>query len=69
MAGFEVIDDGNLIFETDNCINTAKKYENIGVDCVIILLGTWVFTPTVVDTLKEVDLPFGIWAEDNPASF
>ena len=69
LAGFEVIDDGNLIFETDNCINTAKKYENIGVDCVIILLGTWVFTPTVVDTLKEVDLPFGIWAEDNPASF
>jgi len=68
-AGFSVVSEKKLIFNTEQCINTAKAYEKNGVDCIIILLGTWVFTPTVVDTLKAVDLPFGIWAEDNPASF
>ena len=31
--------------------------------------GWGLFAPTVVDTLKMFNIPFGIWAEDNPASF
>ncbi len=68
-AGFDTIANDGLIFKTDQCITAAKKYVDMGADCIIILLGTWVFTPTVVDTIKEVDIPFGIWAEDNPGSF
>jgi len=68
-AGLEVTVGKKPVFSKEQCIETARAYQNKGVDCIIILLGTWVFTPTVVDTLKAVDLPFGIWAEDNPASF
>jgi len=68
-AGFDIIADDGLIFKTAQCIAAARKYVDMGADCIIILLGTWVFTPSVVDTLKDVDIPFGIWAEDNPGSF
>jgi len=68
-VGFQVIKTDELIFETDACINAAKRYVDKGAECIILLLGTWVFAPTVVDTVKEVDIPFGVWAEDNPALF
>lgn len=68
-AGFEVMGDGDLVFNTVGCIEKAHEFRKMEADCILILLGTWVFTPTVVDTLRAVDLPFGIWAEDNPASF
>jgi L-fucose isomerase len=68
-AGMEVRGARELVFETRQCIATARKLEEENVDCLLLLLGTWVFAPTVVDTLRAVDLPFGIWAEDNPGSF
>lgn len=69
-AGFDVIRRDNLFFETDDCIGAAKEYiDDMEVDCIIILLGTWVFAPTVVDIIREVNIPFAVWAEDNPASF
>ncbi len=68
-VGFDVIKKDELIFETKGCISAAKKYVDMGADCIFLLLGTWVSTPTVLDTVKEVDIPFGVWAEDNPASF
>jgi len=68
-AGFEVFVPDDLIFSTEECIKAAHDFQARGADCVLIQLGTWVSTPTVVDTLRAIDLPFGIWAEDNPASF
>lgn len=68
-AGFDVIKKDELVFETEDCMSTAKRYVDMGAECIIFLLGTWIFAPTVVDTVKEVDIPFGVWAEDNPASF
>jgi L-fucose isomerase len=68
-AGFEVIGKTDLIFTTEGCIEAAREFRTKGAHCIIIQLGTWVSTPTVVDTVRSIDLPFGIWAEDNPASF
>lgn len=68
-AGLEVRGGGELVFATGACIAAARRLQEQEVDCVLLLLGTWVFAPTVVDTLRAVDLPFGIWAEDNPGSF
>lgn len=68
-AGLEVRGGGELVFQTGACIAAARRLQEQEVDCVLLLLGTWVFAPTVVDTLRAVDLPFGIWAEDNPGSF
>ena len=68
-AGFEVYSPDNLVFDTDSCVSTARGFKERGADCALILLGTWVFAPSVVDTIQEVDIPFGVWAEDNPASF
>jgi L-fucose isomerase len=68
-AGLEVRGPQELVFETGQCIAAARALQEQGADCVLLLLGTWVFAPTVVDTLRAVDLPFGIWAEDCPGSF
>ncbi len=68
-AGLEVCAGEGLVFETGQCIAAARRLQEQGADCLLLLLGTWVFAPTVVDTLRAVDLPFGIWAEDNPGSF
>jgi L-fucose isomerase len=68
-AGFEVVGTDGLVFDAAGCIGAACECRDSGAACVIIQLGTWVFTPAVVDTLRSVDIPFGIWAEDNPASF
>jgi len=68
-AGFEVFIPDDLLFDTEGCIKAAHDFQAQGAQCILIQLGTWVSTPTVVDTLRAIDLPFGIWAEDNPASF
>ena len=67
--GFEVYTHKNLIFETDKCIEVASEMKAKGVSSILLLLGTWVNTPVVIDTIREVKIPFGIWAEDNPGSF
>lgn len=67
--GFDVHTHDGLVFDTNQCLAAACELEEKGVDCILILLGTWVFAPTVVDTVKAFNIPFGIWAEDNPASF
>ncbi len=68
-AGLEVCGNNGLVLETGQCIAAARRLQEQDVDCLLLLLGTWVFAPTVVDTLRAVDIPFGIWAEDNPGSF
>ena len=67
--GFEVGSHKGLIFDTNTCIETATKMKAEGASSILLLLGTWVDTPVVVDTIREVEIPFGIWAEDNPGSF
>lgn len=67
--GLEVYTHDGLVFDTNQCLATAHKLKEKGVACMLVLLGTWVFAPTVVDTVRAFELPFGIWAEDNPASF
>jgi len=67
--GLEVYTHDGLAFDTNQCLAAAREFEEKGVDGILILLGTWVFAPTVVDIVKAFDIPFGIWAEDNPASF
>jgi L-fucose isomerase len=68
-AGIEACGNKELVFETSQCIAAARRLKEQDVDCLLLLLGSWVFAPAVVDTLRAVDAPFGIWAEDNPGSF
>ena len=67
--GFELETHDKLVFDTKTCIDIASSMKAKGVGSILLLLGTWVDTPVVVDTIREVKIPFGIWAEDNPGSF
>lgn len=66
---FDVYHYDDVTFEADDSIYKAKELKEKGVCSILLLLGTWVDSPTVVDTIREVDIPFAIWAEDNAASF
>jgi len=68
-AGFAVCTHEGLVFDSQMCVQTARQLKDDGVCCVLLLLGTWIDSPTVVDTVRAVDIPFSVWAEDNPASF
>jgi L-fucose isomerase len=68
-AGFIPVGKPGLVFDAAGCRSAARDCARQGADCILMLLGTWVSTPAVVDTVREVNLPFGIWAEDNAASF
>lgn len=67
--GFKVFAHGDLLFDSQDCIRVAERFKKEGVGCIFLLLGTWVDSPVIVDTLRAVDIPFAVWAEDNPASF
>ncbi|HHX26926.1 MAG TPA: hypothetical protein GX721_09695 [Firmicutes bacterium] len=68
-AGFEVCTHEGLIFDSQECIRVARQLKDDGAGCILLLLGTWIDSPTVIDTVRAVDIPFAVWAEDNPASF
>lgn len=65
----EVYYHDELIYETTECIHKAQEYKEKGACAILLLMGTWVDSPTVVDTIKEIQIPFAVWSEDNPASF
>ena len=65
----DIYSHDELIFETSECIKKAQEFKEKGVCAILLLLGTWVNSPSVIDTIREVQVPFAIWAEDNPASF
>lgn len=66
---FDVYYPEDLTFKTSDCISKAREFKEKGACAIILPLGTWVDSPTVIDTIREVPIPFVIWAEDNPASF
>ena len=68
-AGFQVCSHPDLVFDAPTSIRAAQACKEEGACCVFLLLGTWIDSPVVVDTLRAVRIPFAIWAEDNPASF
>ncbi|NLL61822.1 MAG: hypothetical protein GX240_03435 [Candidatus Atribacteria bacterium] len=66
---FDIYYPDELTFNTEDCIGYAREFKEKGVCAILLLLGTWVDSPTVIDTIREVQVPFAIWSEDNPASF
>ena len=68
-AGLEVMHREELALTVQSTLETAKKFRDEGVCCLIFLVGTWVYTPQIVTTVKEVRLPFILWALPDPKSF
>lgn len=66
---FAVCAHDDLVFDAETGINAAERMKKEGAGCIFLLLGTWVNSPVIVDILRAVNIPFAIWAEDNPASF
>lgn len=68
-AGLEVIHREELALTVQSTLETAKEFRDKGVCCLIFLVGTWVYTPQIVTTVKEIHLPFILWALPDPKSF
>lgn len=47
----------------------VKKLKEQKVDCILYLIGTWIYAPSIVTAMREVDLPSIIWGIPNSASF
>lgn len=65
----DVVAHEGLVFTSEAAVQAARDIEARGADCILYLLGTWVFSPTVVSAVRTVSVPSGIWAESEPASF
>ncbi|GAI08145.1 unnamed protein product, partial [marine sediment metagenome] len=68
-AGLEVMHREELALTVQSTLETAKEFRDEGACCLIFLVGTWVYTPQIVTTVKEIHLPFILWALPDPKSF
>ena len=59
-AGFQVCSHPDLVFDAPTSIRAAQACKEEGACCVFLLLGTWIDSPVVVDTLRAVRIPFAI---------
>jgi L-fucose isomerase len=68
-VGLDIVCHGQLVMTTDAAVEAARELASRHVDCIVYLLGTWVFAPAVVSAMQAVAVPSGIWADGDPGSF
>lgn len=57
-----VVEEQSLCLETRGAISVAKRIEKSGVDCLIMVIGTWTYASMVVTVAQNTHLPFLIWS-------
>ncbi len=68
-AGLDVMHREELSLTVQSTLETAKEFRDGGVCCLIFLVGTWVYAPQIVTTVREIHSPFILWALPDPKTF
>ncbi|MBA7624953.1 hypothetical protein ES703_32373 [subsurface metagenome] len=68
-AGLDVVPHKDISLSTEETVSAARELRDNGVDCLIYLIGTWVYPPMIVTATQEVRMPFVLWAMADPQSF
>ncbi len=68
-SGIEVIDNNKLALKGSDVIEFVEFAKKQKVDCIIYLIGTWIYAPDVVTAVQRFNIPTIIWGIPEPASF
>ncbi len=61
-AGLEVIRIKEQAQSEEFSVRATKKLVEAGVDCIIYLVGSWIYVPIVITPTKDLKKPFILWA-------
>ncbi len=50
-----------VLFEEYEIAARARTMEEAGVDCILLIVGTWIFSSIVVTAVNDLHLPFILW--------
>lgn len=50
-------------------LEATRNMVSAGVDCLVYVIGTWVYAPSIVTAMQQFYLPTVIWGSPEPASF
>jgi len=65
----DVIFKEELVYNIEDSLKTTKEFISKGVDCIIYLIGTWIYVPMVVNAALECNVPILLWSIKDPATF
>jgi L-fucose isomerase len=68
-SGLEVVHYDRLSLDIEDALDAVRVFRDQKVDCIIYLIGTWVYVPQVVAAIKEARLPSVILCPPDSASF
>ncbi len=68
-SGLEVAERARINTGGDQVSESVKHAVDRGVDCIIFLIGTWIYAPAVVTVVQKTDIPFIVWGIPEGASF
>ena len=61
-AGLEVIRIKEQAQDEKASVSATKKLVEAGVDCIIYMVGSWIYVPIVVTPTRDLKTPFILWA-------
>ena len=67
--GFDVIENSGLNLTGHDVMKAVTDARNQGADCIIYLIGTWIYAPDIVTAIQQINLPTVIWGIPESASF
>jgi len=67
--GVDILQVEKIAMTSEDVLTAVKELQKEGVDCIIYLIGTWIFPPSVVTAICEITIPSIIWAVPEPATF
>jgi L-fucose isomerase-like protein len=56
----------DFVFSREEARVAAKRLFDENVDLVVYFIATWIEAPVVISAIKEVDIPYVVWAVSDP---
>ena len=68
-SGLEVLENPSLCLNGADVLRAVENAKNKRVDCIVFLIGTWVYAPDIISAIQQFHLPVVVWGIPEPASF
>lgn len=65
----EIIENKQLCLDTPSTLSTVKDLENKAPDCILMIVGTWIYAPMVVTAAQNMKVPFALWGIASEEAF
>lgn len=68
-SGLEVLENPSLSLNGADVLQAVENAKNKRADCIVFLIGTWVYAPDIISAIQQFPFPIVVWGIPEPASF